>query len=163
MAKNTKNAFLALFWAYIGQPDNHIGWTTLHWCPLHQFIPLTQGPTLKFSRKNIENWRSWKTQFFESAILIFLLNPPMKISQSFLGNKNGSKFLWLPWFPAQNNSCVNICNTVYIIWQLQLIVDVLLIFNKKKYILKPKLTVLTLMLINLLFQTLQLDLTTLIV
>ena len=23
------NTFLALFWAYIGQPDNHIGWATL--------------------------------------------------------------------------------------------------------------------------------------
>ena len=23
------NAFLALFWAYVGQPDNHIGWATL--------------------------------------------------------------------------------------------------------------------------------------
>ena len=22
-------------------------------------------------------------------------------------------FWWLPWFPAQNNTCVNICNTVY--------------------------------------------------
>ena len=28
-AKNTKNAFLALFWAYIGHPDGHIGWATL--------------------------------------------------------------------------------------------------------------------------------------
>ena len=24
-----KNAFLALFWAYVGQPDDHIGWATL--------------------------------------------------------------------------------------------------------------------------------------
>ena len=25
MAKNTKKAVLALFWAYVGQPDKHIG------------------------------------------------------------------------------------------------------------------------------------------
>ena len=28
--------------------------------------------------------------------------------------KDGSKFWWLPWFPAKNNSCRNICNTVYL-------------------------------------------------
>ena len=27
--------------------------------------------------------------------------------------KDGSKFWWLPWFPAQNNTCAKICNTVY--------------------------------------------------
>ena len=26
---NTKNAFLPFFWAYMGQPDDHIGWATL--------------------------------------------------------------------------------------------------------------------------------------
>ena len=36
----------------------------------------------------------------------------MKISQSFLCSKDGSKFWWLPWFPAQNNTCAKICNTV---------------------------------------------------
>ena len=48
--KNTKNAFLALFWAYFGQPDNHIGWAT--WSSLHQF-------TLCMSPKNhgIETFR----------------------------------------------------------------------------------------------------------
>ena len=24
------------------------------------------------------------------------------------------KFWWLPWFSAQNNTCLNICNTVYV-------------------------------------------------
>ena len=38
----------------------------------------------------------------------------MKISQSFLGSKDGSKFWWLPRFPAQNNTYVNVCNTVYV-------------------------------------------------
>ena len=29
-------------------------------------------------------------------------------------NWDGSNFWWLPWFPDQNNTCLNICNTVYI-------------------------------------------------
>ena len=35
-----------------------------HWCLSHQFILLTQGPIPKIFVKNIENWGSWKTQFF---------------------------------------------------------------------------------------------------
>ena len=41
-AKNSKNGFLALFWAYIGQPDDHIGWATL--------MP------------HCESWSNWKKQ-----------------------------------------------------------------------------------------------------
>ena len=28
--------------------------------------------------------------------------------------KDGSKFWWLLWFSALNNTCLNICNTVYV-------------------------------------------------
>ena len=35
---------------------------------------------------------------------------PMKICQSFLGRRDGSKFGWLSWFPTMNNTCVNLCN-----------------------------------------------------
>ena len=76
---------------------------------------------MKFLRKNIENWRNWKTQFFWVGHFGFVFSKknlfcfiPMKISQSVLSSKDGSKFWWLSWFPAQNNSCINICNTVYI-------------------------------------------------
>ena len=41
-------------------------------------------------------WKKKSTQFFFCFI-------PMKISQSFLGSKDGSKFWWLPWFPAKNH------------------------------------------------------------
>ena len=44
-----------------------------HQCPLHQSILLIQ--------KNIENWRFWKTQFFESAILIFFFKKKKKLLQ----------------------------------------------------------------------------------
>ena len=58
--------------------------------------------------KNSENWWFWKTHFFELAIWDFFFKKkncfiPMKISQSFLGSKDGSKFWWLPWFPAKNH------------------------------------------------------------
>ena len=45
-----KNAFLALFWAYIGVPDSHIGWATL--MPLASIYP-TKPKTnpWKFSKK----------------------------------------------------------------------------------------------------------------
>ena len=46
----------------------------------------------------------WKPQFFWVGHFgIFFCFIPMKISQSFLCSKDGSKFWWLPWFPAQKN------------------------------------------------------------
>ena len=66
-----KNAFLVFFtvnWAYIGQPDNHIGWA--------KSMPFTSiNPT--YPRTNFRNFGKncsafgggWKSQFFELAIL----------------------------------------------------------------------------------------------
>ena len=28
---------------------------------------------------------------------------------------NGTQVSFLPWFPGENNACVNICNTVYVV------------------------------------------------
>ena len=83
-------AFFACFWAYVGQPDGF--------------------------------WRSWKTQFFWVGHFEFFFSKkknffcfiPMKTCQSLLVSKDFSKFWWLPWFPAPNSTCLNICNTVYI-------------------------------------------------
>ena len=46
-----------------------------------------------------------------STILNFFYFIPMKISQHLMGSKDRSKFWWSLWFPAQNNTCLNICNT----------------------------------------------------
>ena len=46
---------------------------------------------MNFLRKVFENWQSWKSQFFELAILI-------QISHNLWGTKVGTKFWWLPWF-----------------------------------------------------------------
>ena len=44
---------------------------------------------------------------------LFFASSPWK-SVSFLGSKDGSEFWWLSWFPAQNNTCTKICNTVHV-------------------------------------------------
>ena len=66
----------------------------------------------------IDDWLVIPLASSRNCLLIFFCFIPMKISQSFLGSKDGSKFWWLPWFLAQNNSCVNICNTVYLMYLL---------------------------------------------
>ena len=73
--------FLGCIWACVGQPRVHIGWAT-------------KDQFMKFSGKNIENWRSWKMrffwgghfEFFKSAILnFFLLHISEKPSPFILG------------------------------------------------------------------------------
>ena len=49
--------------------------------------------------------------FFKKKIFFCFI--PMETCQSLLVSKDFSKFWWLPWFPAPNSTCLNICNTVY--------------------------------------------------
>ena len=69
---------------------------------------------MKVSQKNIENWGSWKSKFFLISHFefyffkkkFFLLHLNIyRIAWIF-------RFWWLPWVPAQNNTCLKICNTV---------------------------------------------------
>jgi hypothetical protein len=80
----------------------------------HQLILLTQEQSMEFLKKNIES-----SVFFELSSFDFFFQKKMcfitmKMSHSFLSSKDGSKSWWLPWCPAQTNSCLNICNTVYV-------------------------------------------------
>ena len=88
-----------------------LGWVLSR---INQFILLTQGPIPEIYGNFFLRIGGFENlSFFESAILdFFFASSPMKISQSLLSRKDWSKCWWLPWFPAQNNSCVNICNTV---------------------------------------------------
>ena len=62
-AKNTKNAFLAVNWAYIGQPDDHIGWAKL--MSFASIDPTHLKTNLWNFGKNCSAFRGgWKTQFF---------------------------------------------------------------------------------------------------
>ena len=124
-AKNTKKAVLALSLAYVGQPDSHIGWVTLMpFASINPTIPRTN--LWNFGRNCSAFGDVEKLSFFESAILnfffkkkkIFFCFIPMKTCQSLLVSKDFSKFWWLPWFPAPNSTCLNICNTVYI-WMMK--------------------------------------------
>jgi hypothetical protein len=50
--------FYPFFWAYVGQPDDHVGWaTSMPFASNLCYSPKNQS--LKFLRKNIKNWRSW--------------------------------------------------------------------------------------------------------
>ena len=66
-AKNTKNAFFAVYWAYVGQPDNHIGWASID--PTH---PRTNWWNIG---KNCSAFGGhWNTQFFQDGHFDFLLH-----------------------------------------------------------------------------------------
>ena len=119
-AKNRKEAVLALFWAYVGQPDGHIGWVTL--MPFASINPTNPRTNPWNFGGNCSTFGEVeKLSFFESAILNYFFQKknffcfiPMKTCQSLLVSKDFSKFWWLPWFPAPNSTCLNICNTVYV-------------------------------------------------
>ena len=76
---------------------------------------------MKFSQKNIENWRSWKTQFFWvghfefyfSNFFIFFCFIPMKISHKLCVRMDGTQFLLLLWFTAKNEGGNHIIAWVY--------------------------------------------------
>ena len=93
-----------------------------HWCPSNQFILQTQGPILlNFAKryweltvlKNVV-FLSWPFWIFFSIFFFSLLNP-MKSSQRFLGSKDGSKFWWLPWFPAHEVLGQHLCTGLYLV------------------------------------------------
>ena len=70
---------------------------------------------MKFSQKNIENWRFWKLtfywvghfEFFFSRKIIFFCFIPMKISHKLCVRIDGTQFLLLWWFTARNeHECI---------------------------------------------------------
>ena len=60
-----KNRQKMPFWADLGQPHDHIGWST---SMRNQLILLIQGPIPEIIANFFENWQFWKN--FESAILL---------------------------------------------------------------------------------------------
>ena len=59
--KRGKNKKISLFWAYVVQPDDHIGWATS--------MPFASIYSTEIFMKNIESWRCWKMKF---CFLFFL-------------------------------------------------------------------------------------------
>ena len=62
---------------------------------------------------NIKNWQFWKSQFFESAILIFFRFIPIEIRLKLRDSTDGTQFLWLLWFPTKNNPSQTFLGGVY--------------------------------------------------
>ena len=72
--KNTKNTFFAFFWAYVGQPHDHISWAiSMPFASINSTNPRTDP--WKFHEKILRIGRAWKWGFFEAAILNFLSGP----------------------------------------------------------------------------------------
>ena len=109
--KQIKNAFLACFWAYVGQPHGHIGWAIpMPFASMNSTNPRTAPWNFHKKILRIGDFEKWP--FFESAILDFFQKK--KFCFVFFSNEENlgflmwyhffSKFWWLPWFQAKNHS-----------------------------------------------------------
>ena len=67
---------------------------------IQSYLPKDQS--MKISKKYIENWQSWKTQLFLSRPFWFFCFIPMKISHKLCVRIDGTQFLLLWWFTAEN-------------------------------------------------------------
>ena len=75
--KNTKNAFFACFWAYVGQPHDHISWATpMPFASINSTNPRTNP--WNFHEKILRIGGAGKWGFFESAILKFFFQKKKK-------------------------------------------------------------------------------------
>ena len=104
--------FFGCFWAYVRQPHNHIGWaTSMTFASINTINP--RNNPWSFCEIFLRIGSIENLSFFELAILIFCSKKkyfshfPMKISQSFLAGKVGSKFwsskLFCRYFLSLNN------------------------------------------------------------
>ena len=116
------------FLPFVEQPDDHIGWATL--LPFTWIYPTDPRTNSWNFCENILKIGGFEKLFwvghfelFFFYIYIFFCFIPMKISQSFLVSKDGSKFWWLLWFLAQNNTCINIYATQCIYSAVQPLFD----------------------------------------
>ena len=109
------------FWAYAGQPHNHIGWaTSMPFASTNSTNPRTNPRN--FQKKILRIGDFKKCTFFESAILNFFFQKkkfffcliPMKTRQSLLVSKGQSKFWWLSWFGAHEVLGQHLCTGLYV-------------------------------------------------
>ena len=100
--------FLSLLWT-ASQPYrlSHINALYIDQCYL------SKDQSMKFSRKNVENWQFWKCHFFSVGhsefSKIFFCFIPMKISRKLCVRMEGTQFLWLLWFTAKNDPQQVLC------------------------------------------------------
>ena len=91
-AKNVFFVFSGCFWAYVGQPHDHISWVTP--IPFASINPTNPRTTpWKFHEKILRIGRAGKWGFFEAAILNFLSRPFWIFFLLHLCEKS-SPFIW---------------------------------------------------------------------
>ena len=80
--KNTKNAFFACFWAYVGQPHSHIGWAlSMPFASITPTNPRTNP--WNFGGNCSAFGGGWKTQFFWVGHFEFFFAKKKKIFHFF--------------------------------------------------------------------------------
>ena len=122
--KNTKNAFLACFWAYVGQPHGNIGWAIpMPFASMNSTNPRTAP--WNFHKKllrigDFEKWpflsRPFWILFFQKKIFFFCFTL-MKISHKLCVRMDGTQFLLLWWYTAKNEPFV--WSVTQLVWFFQ--------------------------------------------
>ena len=135
MAKHTKKkAILALFWAYVGQPEGHIGWVTL--TPFSSINSTNPRTNLGNFGDNCSAFGStWKSQFFRVGhfefffsnffsnfffffffffIFFFFASFFFKLVTIYGVPRSFQNFWWLPWFTAKSLGGIEIWTTLYV-------------------------------------------------
>jgi hypothetical protein len=97
--KTTKNAFLACFRAYMGQPHDHIHWATS--MPFASINPTNPRTNLwNFHEKNLRIGDFEKLIFFESAIFNFFFKKSVQIYMVEWMGRNFDVFLGFQKIPC---------------------------------------------------------------
>ena len=115
--KTQKMHFFPCFRPYVGQPHGHIGWvTSMLFASINFTNPRTHPAQFRKKILRIDRLAKWGFLsrqfwifFFGFFFGFFFLLNPMKSSQRFLDSKDGSKFWWLPWFPAHEVLDEHLC------------------------------------------------------
>ena len=102
MGKNAFFEFLVLFWAYIGQPDNNIGWATL--LSFESIYPTHPRTNPWHVCEKIIKIGGVENLFWSRPLRFFVCFIPVQIN--LWGTKDGTKFWWLPWFPEIVFCCI---------------------------------------------------------
>ena len=90
--KNSKNTFFVCFWAYVGQPHDHLSWVLpMPFASINSTIPRTNP--WEFHEKILRIGGAGKWGFFKAAILKFLSRPFWFFFLPHLCEKS-SHFIW---------------------------------------------------------------------
>ena len=103
--------FLALFWAYVGQPDGHVGWVTL--MPFASINPTDPRTNLwNFGDNCSAFWGSWKTQFFWVGHFEFFSTKKKKMLYSYSNFWDTKNFFEILMITLISSKKLGVCNNM---------------------------------------------------